>query len=202
MKVREFRGVDNLVIAEITTDDDSGYETGAVESLAPVAEISKTTETSSATKYYDNIAASTINSEGSDEITIQTAVLDLATQGKITGKAVDTDTGALVDGQIKEKYFALGYRFKLTDGTYRYIWRHKGKFSIPDETSHTEDDSTDTNNMTLTFTGIYTTHKFTKPATQPGPSKGIVVDESDGKADVSGWFDEVITPDTIQKKTE
>ena len=55
-----------------------------------------------------------------------------------------------------EKYFAVGYRLRLTDGTYRYVWRLKGSFAIPDETSATEDDSTTTNNQQLTFTGVKT----------------------------------------------
>ena len=43
--VDEFRGTDELYIAEVTVDDNEsgtghGYVTGAVEKLAPVAEIS------------------------------------------------------------------------------------------------------------------------------------------------------------------
>ena len=58
-KVIEFRGVDMLCIAEVKCDDNSteaehGYVTGDWESLAPVAEVSKTVETSSESKYYDN----------------------------------------------------------------------------------------------------------------------------------------------------
>ena len=63
--VDEFRGTDDLFCAEVLTDEDgSGYTTGTVFKLAPVAEISKTTETSSENKYYDNIVAATINAEG------------------------------------------------------------------------------------------------------------------------------------------
>ena len=81
-KVVEFRGVDNLVAAEVLTDDnelEGGYTVGEVFSVAPVAEISKTTETSSETKYYDNLPALVINSEGSDEIGVTCAIPDLAT---------------------------------------------------------------------------------------------------------------------------
>ena len=77
MKYTEFRGVDNLVAAEVTTDDNEesgGYVTGAVFPIAGAAEISKTTETSSETKYYDNIPALVLNSEGADEITITCSV--------------------------------------------------------------------------------------------------------------------------------
>lgn len=200
-KIVEFRGVDGLVAAEVTTDDNEvsgGYVTGEVFEVAGAAEISKTTETSSETKYYDNIPALVLNSEGSDEITVTCSIPDLATYAKLVGKQIDTTTGAMIDGVREPKYFALGYRFKKTDGTYRYVWRLKGQFAIPDETSATEDDSTDTNNMELVYTGIHTTHKFTKTN---ATAKGVVVDDTpESKCDVSTFFDEVTDPDNLTAK--
>lgn len=202
MSVVEFRGVDNLVYAEVLTDDNEelgGYTTGDVKSLAAVAEISKSTETSSETKYYDNLPAIVIDAEGSDEITITCAIPDLATFAEVTGKTIDADTGAMIDGERDPKYFALGYRFKKTDGTYRYVWRMKGRFAIPDETSATEDDGTDGNNIELTYTGISTAHRFTKGGKA---AKAVVVDDTaDSLADISTFFNAVTTPDTLKKKT-
>lgn len=203
MKVIEFRGVDNLVAAEVMTDDNElsgGYKVGEVFPIAGVAEISKTTETSNESKYYDNVPAIVINSEGSDEIKVTCSIPDLATYAKLTGKHIDTDTGAMIDAEREPKYFALGYRFKRTDGTYRYVWRLKGMFAIPDETSATEDDGTDTNNMELTYTGISTSHKFTKTGK---PAKAVVVDDTaESKADISAFFDDVTDPDKLKKKSE
>lgn len=190
----EFRGCDNLVIAEVLTDDlDSTYTTGTVASLAPVAEISKTVENSSETHYYDNVGMIIIRSEGSDEVTLTVPALPLATVAKITGKQVDATTGAFIDGEATEKYFAIGYRLRLTDGSYRYVWRLKGSFSIPDETSATENNGTDTNNQELTFTGVKTVTQFTNG----GRAKAVVIDERDGLCDLATFFDEVQTPDTI-----
>lgn len=201
--VDEFRGTDNLVYAEVTVDNNEtgegeGYVTGAVSVLAPVAEISKTVETSSDTKYYDNKPALTINAEGADTITLTVPALDLPTLAKITGKTYDATTGAFCDGERHPKYFALGYRLRLTDGTYRYVWRYKGSFAIPDETSQTENASTDSNNQQLTYTGIQTMHVFTKTGTS---QKALVVDERDGLADLSGFFSTVTTCDTLKAKS-
>ena len=52
-EVFEYRGVDNLVYAKITKDGDN-YEVGTPVKLAYVAEIGKTVETNSETKFYDN----------------------------------------------------------------------------------------------------------------------------------------------------
>lgn len=199
-KTVEFRGCDNLVIAEVMADDaSSDYTTGAVTRLAPVAEIAKTVESSSETHYYDNTGMIIIQSEGSDEITLTVPALPLATLAMITGKNIDPTTGAFIDGPAVERYFAIGYRLRLTDGTYRYVWRLKGSFAIPDETSATENDGTDTNNQELTFTGVKTITEFDNGG-GPGVSgraKAIVIDERDGKCDLTTFFTTVQTPDTI-----
>lgn len=200
--VDEFRGTDRLVYAEVLTDNNEsgeGYTTGTVNVLAPVAEISKTVETASDTKYYDNKPALTINSEGADTITLTVPALDLATLAAITGKTYDATLGAFMDGERQPKYYALGYRLRLTDGTYRYVWRYKGTFGIPDETSQTENAGTDSNNQQLTYTGIQTQHIFTKPNAS---QKALVVDQRDGKADVSTFFDTVTTCDTLQAASQ
>lgn len=193
-KTVEFRGCDSLMIAEVTADSlDSAYTTGTVTTLAPVAEISKTVENSSETHYYDNVGMIIIRAEGSDEITLTVPALPLATVAKLTGKQIDAATDAFIDGEAVEKYFAIGYRLRLTDGTYRYVWRLKGSFSIPDETSGTENDGTDTNNQELTFTGVKTITAFTNG----GRAKAVVADERDNKIDGSKWFTAVVTPDTL-----
>lgn len=198
-KTVEFRGCDNLVIAEITNDDNTGYVTGAVEVLAPVAEVSKTVESSSETHYYDNTGMIVIQAEGSDTITLTVPALPLAKLATVTGKVVDPTTGAFIDCPPVEKYYALGYRLKLTDGTYRYVWRMKGSFAIPDETSATEDNGTTTNNQQLTYTGINTAYEFTNGggANVKARSRGVVIDERDGLCDCSTFFSTVQTPDTV-----
>lgn len=207
--VFEYRGVEELVMAEVTGDDNEtdGYKTGDVEPLAPVAEIGKTVETSSESKYYDNKPLFTINGEGPDTITITCAGLTLEKLAKITGRSIDKDTGALIEGPRKTRYFAIGYKTKDTDGKYRYVWRLKGTFNIPDDTARTEDAGTETNNTTLTYTGIYTTHKFAKGvmndagAWEPASAKAVVVSDREGLADVTNFFKTVTTPDTLTKKT-
>lgn len=193
--IDEFRGTDHLVYAEVIKDNNTdGYVTGTVTVLAPVAEISKTVETASDTKYYDNKPALSINAEGADTITLTIPALDLATLADITGKNYDSTLGAFMDGERTPKYFALGYRLRLTDGTYRYVWRYKGSFGIPDETSQTENAGTDSNNQQLTYTGIATMHNFTKTGTS---EKALVVDERTTSVDLDTFFAAVTTCDTF-----
>ena len=202
-QVFEFRGVDNLYVAEVIQDDANAYLCGTPIHLAPVAEVGKSTDSSSEAHYYDNKAMIVINSESADTITITMAPPELAKLAQIIGKSFDTSTGMFVDSPAQNRYFALMYRTKGTDGKYRYVSRLKGQFAIPDETSATENDSTDTNNTQITYTGIYTEHEFTKgvyngTAWEKSGVKGIVVDTRYGLGVVDGFFSSVQTPDTIQ----
>ena len=201
-QVFEFRGVDDLYVAEVLADDAGVYTCGTPIYLAPVAEISKSTDSSSEAHYYDNKAMIVINSESADTITITMAPPELEKLALIIGKSFDASTGMLVDSEKQNKYFALMYRTKGTDGKYRYVSRLKGQFSIPDETSATENDGTDTNNTQITYTGIYTEHSFAKgiyngASWEAAPVKGIVVDTRYALASVSNFFASVQTPDSI-----
>lgn len=194
----EYRGVEGLVYAEVTADDDKSYTTGEVKQLAGVAEIGRTTETSSEPHYYDNVPAVVVSSTGSDEVTCTVSAIPLDVLAEITGQQYDSNLGVLIEGERETKYFALGYKAKKTNGKEVYVWRYKGQFSIPDSTHATEDDGTDANGQEITYTGISTTHKFTKTGKR---AKAMNVDLEADKANVSTFFDAVTTPDTLTAKS-
>lgn len=204
MKYQEYRGVEGLVFAEVTCDDnesgnDHGYKTGTVKELAGAGKITKSVETNNETKYYDNKPVIVINTKGKDEVQLETSVIPIEILAEITGQKYDSTKGAMVEGPATPKYFALGYITKKTDGEKVYVWRHKGMFSIPDEESNTETDGTDSNGQTITYTGITTTHKFTNNNNQG--ANALVVDDGKGLADVSSFFSTVTTIDTLAAKT-
>ena len=197
-EIFEYRGVEGLVYAEVTADDDESYTTGTVKQLAGVAEIGRTTETSSEPHYYDNVPAVVVSSTGSDEVTCTVSAIPLDVLAEITGQQYDSNLGVLIEGERVTKYFALGYKAKKTNGKEVYVWRYKGQFSIPDSTHATEDDGTDANGQEITYTGISTTHKFTKTGKR---AKAMNVDLEADKANVSTFFDTVTTPDTLTAKS-
>ena len=201
-EILEYRGVEGLVAAEVTKDDNetgegNGYVTGTPFAIAGVAEISRTTEASNEAHYYDNMPAIIVSNTASDEVTISASAIPLDVYAKITGQKYDDTKGAMIEGPRENKYFALGYKTKKTNGDEIYVWRYKGTFNIPDQTNTTENDGTDANGQELVYTGIQTTHKFT--ATGKG-AKAMNVDVALDKADVSTFFDKVTTPDTLQAK--
>lgn len=194
MKIYEYRGVEGLVYAPVTQDDSNGFATGTVKPLAGVAEISKSTESTNEAHYYDNLPAVVVSSTGSDEVTITASAIPLDVLADITGQSYDAATGMFTEQERNPGYFAIGYKTKDTDGNWYFVWRLKGTFNIPDQTNATENDGTDANGQEITFTGISTTHKFTKTNK---PAKAITVNTAVNPVAENTFFGSVQTPDTV-----
>lgn len=195
-QIFKFRGIDMPCIAEVLTDNAEGITYGEVIDFAPAVEIGRTTSSDSAVSYGNNKPLIIVRTEGNDEIAVSCFGLSLELLAKITGKTFDTSKGAFIDHLGNVVYFAFGYREKLTNGKYRYNWRLKGTFSIPAENSATEDDGTESVGQDLTYTGIFTTHEFVNG----GSAKGVVVDTQYEGANVTDFFTEPVTPDTLKSK--
>lgn len=160
-KYFEYRGVSDAKYAIVTADTSEAYTAGEVKDFTGVSQIGKSTESSSEAHYYDNIPAIVIDSVGSDEINIDASGIPFDVQAEILGQYWDDTKGLFVEQEGTVPYVAFGYVTQKTDGTEVLVWRLKGKFSVPDQTSATKDDGTDANGQSLTYTGISTTHKFT-----------------------------------------
>lgn len=196
-KVEEWRGIRDLIAAEVITDTAEKFETGTPFSIAGVAELSRTTESSSEAHYYDNVAAVIIDTTGADTVNIKASALSLDVTAKITGQHYDESKGMLVEGERNVPYFAIGYVTAKTDGTEVFVWRLKGKFSIPDNTHTTKDNSATANGQDLIYTGADTTHKFTV-GDKEKTAKSVVIDTSINAASEETFFATVQTPDTVK----
>lgn len=200
--VIEYRGVRNLVAAEITADTLAEYTVGEPFNVAALAEIAKKVETSSTVKYYDNKAALSLASEGATTLDITVDALGLDVLAKLTGKEYDEANKILLDkAVIGTKYFALGYAVGLTDGSERFVWLYKCSFAMPDESSKTADAGTDSTGQTLTCTAIETTHQFDyqmDTVAKKSSFKGLVAETG---PKTTGWFDAVQTPDIVYPVT-
>ena len=195
-KVFEFRGIDSVYYAKVLSDTKDAISFDEPKYLAPIAELGKTTEASSEAHYYDNKALVSLSSEGADELTLSLSAIPIDVLAEITGKYFDESLGMMAENSGIAPDIALLYRTKGTDGEYRYVTRYKMKASIPEETVSTEDDGTEANGQELTLTGVSTVYEFTKG----GSAKAVVVDTRYDLADVSNWFTEVQTIDTVKAK--
>ena len=201
LKFEEYRGIRQLVIAELTEEvgeDGSVTETyGAVQPLSGVQQVSAEVNEATETHYYDDMAAIVVDSEGEDTYTLVVSIPAKKTRALIEGTTYDEATGALIGTQKKKKYFALGFIADKLNGTEEYNWVYKGKFTGGNRTHDTKTDGTEATNMEYTYTSIHTGTKFAKAGN--GSCKYLSVDD-DGKADLSKFFDTVTTPDTLTVK--
>lgn len=206
MTYNEYRGVRSLVIAEVTKDDSTKYETGNWEELSGVQSVAVSKNESSETHYYDNKAAIVIDAEGADEVTLVVSVLANKTRAKIDGVDYDTATDMIVNTPKRRKYFALGYIGEKTDGTEEFNILYKGKFSGGAETHNTKDDGTEATNVEYTFTAIHTTAQIFTNGTSKQSVKSVKVSANTNvtEAKVFGTFTEgvstvkALTPDEIK----
>ena len=185
-KIVEYRGVRDLVAAILQTDGET-LTYGEIFPVAGLAELSKTTENSSETHFYDNIPAIVIDSVGADEVNCSTSAIPFDVLAKLTGQYYDEATQTFVEGEGIKPYLAIGYITEDTDGNEIFVWRYKVKASIPDTTHATKTDGTDANGQELVFTGINTQHKFTatgKSAKAINHMKSELITEADFFAEV------------------
>lgn len=204
MKVYEYRGIRGLVAAEVIKDDADGMEFGTPFPIAGVSELGKETEASSEPHYYDNVPAVVIDSVGADTVTMATSAIPFDTLANVTGQFYDDELGMFVEGERENKYFAIGYITKRTDGVEVFVWRLKGTFNIPSSTHHTEDDGTEANGQELVYTGINTHKKFAlvkNGVTKNKTVKAVNVEQDKNPQNETEFFATVQTPETVKKTT-
>lgn len=195
VKCIEYRGIRDLVAAEILNDTSDAFETGTPFHVAWTSNLSRATESSSEKHYYDNVAAITINGSGADTVTIDTAAIPLDIIAKLTGQFYEEETGMFIEGERDEKEYAIGYVTEDTSGEEVFVWRLKGSFSIPDESHGTKNDGTDATGQQLTYTGVQTIHKFEK---RGKGERAVNCYKSKCPLSESEFFAEVQTPDTVK----
>lgn len=199
MKIKEYRGIRGLVAAELLTDDNDGITYGTPFEIAGSSELSRETENSSESHYYDNVPAIIIDSVGADTVTCSVSAIPLDVIAKLTGQYYDDTTGMFVEGERNSKYFAIGYITDDTDGEEVFVWRLKVKCSIPSSTHATKTDGTDANGQEITFTGVNTQHKFT---TTGKTAKAVNLETAKKLTTYTEaeFFAEVQTPDDVAAK--
>lgn len=189
-------GLDSLYIAEVTTDTAAAYVAGTPEYLAPAAEAAQAPNASIETQYMDNQPYDILRSRGETKISLEISGLPAEMQAKIIGAVFDSSIGRVQDNEGAPAEFALGFRSKKTNGSYRYYWFLKGSFEAPSEDAATSKDKPDVKTTKLIYTALKTIYKFTLFDASVDSLKRMFGDEDTDSFDATGWFSEVQTPET------
>ena len=197
----EYRGCRKLVYAKVLTDDDKGMTFGEVKVLAPVQQIQREVSRSSATTYYDNTAANTTIAEGAEVNNFVISVPADAVLADIEGKYYDPDKKIYSDSPIADQYFAVGYVLgeKGDEENEQFVWKNKGTFQVQSTEHNTENDGTDTTNITVGFTSVYPLATFVHGGKngQGGKAKGVRIKKNDNVMTEEAFFAKVQTVDDV-----
>ena len=191
-------GLDSLYIAAITADTAAAYTAGTPAVLAPAAEAKASPTVNVVTIYADDQAYDSAIAEGQTEMELTITNIDPQTLAAITGAVFDSTNGRLYDraNPGAASMYALGFRSMKSNGSYRYYWYLKGRFSKPEEEFATLTDSPDPKTVVLKYTAIKTTHEFDldSPVTITEGVVRVVGDEDTSSFSATGWFTAVQTP--------
>lgn len=189
-------GLDNVVIAKLTSDSDTGvvYDTPIAIKGAVQASVNPNSDV--AVDYADNTAFFVTNNRANTEISLEFTNIDPATlalmlgQSRVNGITVETP-------QDQAPYFALGFRVWIggldADGNkiYQLFWYAKGKFSVPESGGDTKKESMDFQHTSLTAQFVSTQYS------PNGDGVGVLcthcrTDIDTASATASAWFNQPV----------
>lgn len=198
------RGLRAIYAAEVLSDTEEEIEYGTPFHLIPAGEMTRNTDNESTNVWFDNTTFDTFGKEAATEVSITGAALRPALIARLTGKEIDEETGAIIDaGEYSPKYFAVGGETNNTDGTAELFWFSKGTFLVPEQADKTQDESTDYNGMTLTYSAVRTKALYTRADGTKKTNKRIVIDTATTKLkDAQSWTAQVVTPANLNTIVE
>lgn len=151
-------GLDNVVIAELLSDDVNGVTYDTPIALKGAVNASVNPNSDVAVDYADNGPFFVMNNRGNTELSLELTNVDPAVQAKMLGQK--RSGGITVETPMDSApYFAMGFRVWVggTDENgnkiYEYMWLAKGKFSVPESGAETKKESVSFQhkNMTAQF---------------------------------------------------
>lgn len=190
-------GLKDLYIAIVTQDDADGYAAGTPEYFAPAAMANVSPAANKETQYMDDQPFDVMLSEGETELQLTISEIPAEMQAYVNGDVFDAASGRVFDraDPTNAPEFALGFRSKKSNGSYRYYWFLKGKFTKPGEEHETKGDTPAPKPPQITFTAVKTIYQFDLDGgiTYDG-AKRVWGDENTTNFSATGWFTAVQTP--------
>lgn len=186
-------GLDDLYYAEVTQDDADGYVADTPAYLAPVAELGVAPAVNSETQYADDGPYDTFSVVGETVLSIRVTGVPPEVAAFLTGNEFDATTGRVYEHDGTPPYVALGFKSLKSNGSYRYFWYLKGRFSLPPEEYATKTDTPDPKTIELIYTAVRTIYAHDLGDFNASTKK-VWGDEDTENFDGSTWFDQVQVP--------
>lgn len=148
-------GLDMLYVAEATEDELTGIVTyGTPTRIKGAIEANVTPSSDTQNIHADDTIAEIISVFSAVEVSFTIADLGSENYAMLLGKTKDAN-GVIIDSaEDNAPYFAMGFRSKKSDGSYRYQWLYKGKFSAPEEAYATQQGNADFQTQSIAGTFV------------------------------------------------
>lgn len=158
-------GLDNVVIAELISDDGINPPVyGAVIPLRGAVQASANPNSSVEVDYADNGAFFVTGNRANTELSMELTNVDPAVLAKMLGQR--RENGVTIETPMDQSpYFAMGFRIWIggTDengnNIYQYVWYAKGKFSVPESGGTTKQEGVDFQHVSMTAQFVSTQYK-------------------------------------------
>jgi phi13 family phage major tail protein len=181
-------GVRNLVVAQITEDTTTGYETyGTPTTLSGAIEVGLTVESNDDTTWADDIAYLVDKSFSGGSLSLNVIDIGNANAALLLGQTIDSN--GVREGTIEDiaPSFAVGFVSRKFNGADRYVWLYRVTFASPSETYHTIESSKTKQLPTIEGTFV----PRVKPDSNGKHPYRTIVDSDDTSVSstvISNWF--------------
>lgn len=182
-------GLDKFHYAVMTDEDLETYDTPVP--IAGLIQANVSPIVNSANLSADDAIFDVADSMQGANVTIGLADIPTVDQSALLGSSIDTN-GVLIEKNTDHApYVAIGYRRKMSNGKYRYMWLYKGRFRPYDENADTQGETPtfQTPSITATF--------MPRDKDSEWRARANEGDETVLPATLTAWFDAVYeeTPD-------
>ena len=172
-------GLRDLYRATVTENENGADTYGSPVRMAKAISAELSVEVEEAPLYADDAIDTLVKEFISGELTLNVNDLLPADIAALLGQEQDDDNVVYASDTDEAPYFAIGFRARKANGTYKYVWLYKVKFAIPSEKYATKGDS-------IEYTTPEIVGQFIKRP--DGKWKAEHVGGGDGDTVASGWF--------------
>lgn len=145
-------GLQDIYYALCTKDDSAGVTYSTPKKISAAISAKVTPTVNSATLFGDDGPIVTANALGEIAVEIGVADIPFTIQAELLGSTLN-ENGLLIDNADDQApEVALGFRRSMSNGTFRYVWLLKGKFSLPEEDAQTKQGTPTFQTPTITGT--------------------------------------------------
>ena len=189
-------GCDHAVAAILTEAADGTPSFGAIQRLPGLIGITINPNASTEVLFYDDGPGDTAATIGKIETEIEKNALSTKEKAFLLGHGIDANGGLVSSANDVPPWVALGFRTLKSNGTYRYVWLYKGKFTDPEEKNETKGDSVSFSTDTIKGNFVMLNKEYTVGGKVKKPYKYELDEEAENVNlnVIKEWFTQVILP--------